>query len=102
MRVVKHGRSTQRTEGIISDYPIHAVVTLKHSDLTVVARFNNQMRIESADRLAFVEPGDSGSLIIDESTSSAVGLFFAAPDSGLFGFASPIGEVLRLLEVDLL
>ena len=102
MQVIKHGRTTQRTEGIISDFPIHTVVTLKHSDLTLVARFNNQMRIESADKLAFAEGGDSGSLIIDKETRNAVGLFFAAPDTGSFAFANPIGEVFRLLDIDLL
>jgi hypothetical protein len=102
MQVVKHGRSTQITEGTITDYPIHVVVTLKHADLSLVARFNNQMRIEPSDQLAFAEGGDSGSLIIDKESNQAVGLFFAAPDTGAYAFANPIEAVFKLLEIDLL
>ena len=78
------------------------LVTLRHSDLTRVARFSNQILIESADGLAFSEGGDSGSLIVDPTTNCAVGLLFAAPDSGLFAYANPIGKVLEALEIELL
>lgn len=102
MKVLKHGRSTHLTEGVITDYPIHTVVTLSHSDLTLVARFNNQIRVRSNDRLQFADRGDSGSIIVLKETLEAIGLFFAAPDSGDFGFANPIKDVFEVLGVDLL
>jgi hypothetical protein len=100
--VVKHGRASGLTPGIIKEFPAHTVVTLRHSDLTLVATFVNQIRIDSTDQLAFSEGADSGSLIVDPATKRAVGLLFSGPDVGAFAYANPIGSVLKALDIDLL
>jgi hypothetical protein len=102
MLVRKHGRTTGLTEGEISDVSYDALVGMDHSDPNVVALFENQIRIEGAAGTPFALGGDSGSAVIHRSRLEAVGLFFAGPDSGSYGVANPIQDVLTALEIELL
>jgi hypothetical protein len=102
MRVRKHGRTTGFTEGVISDVSYDPLVGMSHLDPTVVALFEDQIRIEVAQpHLAFALGGDSGSLVVSGPNRRAVGLFFACPPSGSYGVANPIERVLSALDIAL-
>jgi|GEM_PF-5809720 len=49
----------------------------------------------------FAISGDSGSLVVGKDTAHAVGLYFAGPQSGVYGVANDIGSVLSELEIAL-
>ena len=101
--VRKHGRTTGFTEGTVTDESYNALVGMDHGDPSVVALFENQMRIESIPPYsAFGLGGDSGSLVVDKSKVEAVGLYFAGPPSGSYGIANHIADVLAELQIELL
>jgi hypothetical protein len=103
MRVRKHGRTTGLTEGFVDDESIDAVVGMDHDDPSVVALFQNQLRLERvAPFPSFGLGGDSGSLVVAGDGLNAVGLYFAGPPSGVYGLANPIADVLSELEVQLI
>jgi len=103
MLVRKHGRTTGYTEGIVTDESIDALIGMDHNNPNIVARFTNQMRIERiAPFPAIGLGGDSGSLVVKKATREAVGLYFAGPDSGIYGLANHIGDVINELEIQLL
>ncbi len=103
MRVRKHGRTSGYTEGIVTDESYDALIGMDHSDPSVLALFENQLRIERvAPYPAFGLGGDSGSLIVMKAERRAVGLYFAGPQSGVYGVANHIEEVLNQLEIALL
>jgi hypothetical protein len=58
-----------------------------------VARFVNQIYVAST----FIRSGDSGSLMVTETSENPVGLCFAGGSSS--AFANPIGPVLQQLGV---
>ena len=62
--------------------------------------FDQVFEVES-DGAPFAEPGDSGSLAVDDS-GRAIGLLFAVSDDRRVAYANPIHEVLGALEIDLL
>ena len=100
--VKKHGRTSGFTEGVITDESYDALVGMDHSNPSVVAKFEDQIRIELvAPYSAFGLGGDSGSLVVNGS-NQAVGLYFAGPPGGYYGIASPIAEVLSALEIAIL
>ena len=100
--VKKHGRTSGFTEGVITDESYDALVGMDHSDPSVVAKFEDQIRIELvAPYSAFGLGGDSGSLVVNCS-NQAVGLLFAVPPGGSYGIANPIAEVLSALEIAIL
>lgn len=100
MAVRKHGRTTGLTYGRVTDVSYDALVGMDHADPTVIALFEDQVRIEgAAPTPVFGLGGDSGSLVVGRRNRRAVALYFAGPESGLYGIASPIREVTRLLEI---
>ena len=103
LEVRKHGRTSGYTEGIVTDESIDALVGMDHNNPNIVARFTNQMRIERiAPFPAFGLGGDSGSLVVKKATREAVGLYFAGPDSGIYGLANHIADVIIELEIQFL
>jgi hypothetical protein len=102
MPVRKHGRTTGLTGGVIVDESYDALVGMDHLDPGIVALFENQMRIEVRPPFAAIGlGGDSGSLVVDDGSGAAVGLYFAGPPSGDYGIANHIEDVLRALEIEL-
>ncbi len=100
--VKKHGRTSGFTEGVITDESYDALVGMDHSDPSVVAKFEDQIRIEVVSpHSAFGLSGDSGSLVVN-SSNQAVGLYFAGPPGGFYGIANPIANVLSALEIAIL
>jgi len=102
MRVRKHGRTTGYTEGVVTDIYYDVIVGMDHADPSVTATFANQVRIErTAPYPAIGLGGDSGSLVVHGDKAKAVGLYFAGPESGAYGIANPIEEVLQDLQIAL-
>jgi hypothetical protein len=102
MQVRKHGRTTGYTEGVVTDESVNALVGMDHGDPSIVALFENQIRIERiAPYPAFGLGGDSGSLVVMKAETKAVGLYFAGPPSGVYGLANHIQDVFNELEIKL-
>lgn len=91
--VHKLGRTTGHTTGTITQ--TNVVVDVQFG--AGIARFENQMSIESGVTDSFSAGGDSGSLIVD-TDDNAVGLLFAGND--VTTFANPIDEVLVALSIE--
>lgn len=100
--VRKHGRTSGFAEGVVTDELIDALVAMDHSDPSVVALFQNQMRLAPTPPYSAIGlGGDSGSLVVASATREAVGLYFANPASGEYGYANHIGDVIAELEITL-
>lgn len=94
--VQKFGRTSLLTTGKVTS--INGIVEVSYG--AGVARFVNQVFVES--KKAFLKAGDSGSLLVTQSTSAnPVGLLFASDSSGKFAIANPIGPVLAELGVSI-
>lgn len=90
IRVVKSGRSTELTSGIITD--INASVRVNYGQFS--ATFKEQILLSRMSA-----GGDSGSAIVSED-GYAIGLLFAGSES--ITVANPIGNVLNALGVELI
>jgi len=89
MPVQKYGRTTGLTTGTISG--VNATVAINYPAGT--AYFVGQILISSSNKKAFVDGGDSGSLVVtNNANKNPVGLIFAK--SGNYGYASPIDWIL--------
>ncbi len=103
MVVMLHGRTSGYTEGIVTDESYDALVGMDHNDPSIVALFDDQVRIERANGFpSFGLGGDSGSLVVSKEGTNAVGLYFAGPSNGFYGIANHIERVLTDLEIELL
>jgi hypothetical protein len=89
MRVIKSGRTSGLTQGVIMQ--IDVTVDVQYDARK--ARFANQIMVTP-----FSEPGDSGSLVLDYERN-AVGLLFSG--SSLITVVNPIRPVLTALRVEL-
>jgi hypothetical protein len=102
LAVLKHGRTTGLTEGVVTDESVNSLVGMDHADPTVVALFENQLRVDLvAPHPAIGLGGDSGSLVLSRAETEAVGLYFANPPSGEYGLANHIADVLAELQIEL-
>lgn len=103
MEVRKHGRTTGYTEGVVTDEALDVVVRMDHNNPNIDAKFEDQIRIEKIDPYSAIgQGGDSGSLVVNKFNPEAIGLYFAGPPDGTYGIASPIEDVLRELQIELL
>lgn len=89
MIVKKSGRTTGVTYGRIR--VINAIVSVHYHNGRIL-KFTDQILVN-----AFDQPGDSGSLVLDEY-NRAIGLLFAGSDR--YTFINPINPVLDLLGVE--
>jgi hypothetical protein len=99
MLVMKTGRTTGHTRGQIFD--IFADANVPYEDKNgneFIATFSNQILIVGTGR-SFSTNGDSGSLIVDQTTKRATGLLFAG--SSTHTIANRIEDVLDALGVTL-
>jgi hypothetical protein len=92
MKVMKVGRTTGKTTGVIQD--VHFRFTLDYEGEIGEVGFVDQVLCSR-----YTEGGDSGSLVIDKATGRAVGLHFAGASGG--SVFNPIDEVLKALGVQL-
>lgn len=68
-----------------------------------VPLFQNQFRIVPSPAFPSIgKGGDSGSLIVEQDTPQAVGLYFANPSTGEYAYANHIAAVVHDLEIELL
>jgi hypothetical protein len=96
MRVKKFGRTTGLTIGVMYDYvPTPWQIEYKSNHFTGLAWFTDTWTIRPADpQEPFALPGDSGSLIVTEDATAAIGLLFAANNRGDRARIMPISDVL--------
>lgn len=92
LSVCKHGRTTGYTIGTIRAVSVDISVRTSQG----MAWFKNQIEID-ADPPPFSQPGDSGSLIVEQGNNVPVGLLFAG--DGTRTLANPIDEVLTAFDV---
>jgi len=88
MKVVKVGRTTNKTTGTVRD--VHFRFVLDYDDLGKSVGFIDQVFCTR-----YSKPGDSGSLVLDQKSAKAVGLHFAGANGG--SVFSPIDTVLGQL-----
>jgi hypothetical protein len=98
--VIKQGRTTGLTRGTVSAIEVDGVA-VAYSAGTL--RFDNQIEITGAAG-AFSAGGDSGSLIVDQSTLGGAALLFAGSETGGPGgagvtYGNPLGTVFERLGV---
>jgi hypothetical protein len=95
MAVQKFGRSTLLTKGTITG--INATMAVGYAD-DWYAWFSGQIIVEASS--AFIQPGDSGSLVVtDDVNANAVGLLFAGNAEGTMSILNPIDGVLQYFHV---
>jgi hypothetical protein len=97
--VRKRGRTTGLTTGRIAS--VDATLRLDYRDGLGVRVLRDQLRIEAVGGGSMGDYGDSGSVFVDND-NQVVGLHVAGNTTGTAAFASPIGKVLRELDVDLI
>jgi hypothetical protein len=82
MAVTKAGRTTGVTQGTIRAIRVRGVlVNYGTRQNPIIATFDNAITITGAGGTAFSNPGDSGSVILDQATGRPVALLFAGDDS---------------------
>lgn len=98
MRVKKCGRTTGVTVGTIEAFiatPMPLPYRLKNFNALVWFTDIWTVRADAGDIIA--QGGDSGSLVVTEDGTQAVGLLFAANPRGDYAWIAPISSVLELL-----
>lgn len=98
MKVKKFGRTTGLTLGTVEAFVATPwALSYKSKKFSADVWFQNTWTVRSEDAEPFALPGDSGSLIVTEDGSAAVGLLFAVNNRGEYGIFCPIEDVLRAL-----
>lgn len=97
MAVQKRGRTTGLTEGVVED--VAATLSIDFGPPYGTVDLERQIVVRGTDG-AFLEEGDSGSLLVETASSRAVGLCAAGSDDGV-GAACDIVAVLGSLSVTL-
>ena len=98
MRVMKSGRTTQFTQGIISSIDTDVRVNYGTPAAPLMALFTNQIIIRGLKGKVFSLGGDSGSLIVNEN-EKGVGLLFAGNNT--ITIANHIKPVLDRFKIEI-
>ncbi len=97
MTVKKFGRTTLLTRGTVTG--INATMAVGYAD-NWYAWFSGQIIVETTG--SFVQPGDSGSLVVtDDTYANPVGLLFAGNANGTMAIVNPIDKVLKYFGVSI-
>jgi hypothetical protein len=99
LTVLKHGRTTGLTRGVITD--VDADIRVDYPGFGAALFINTVMIRGLPPTTPFSEGGDSGSLIVD-AAHRACALLFAGASATDVTFANPLAAVLRRLRVRLL
>jgi hypothetical protein len=98
LKVKKFGRTTGLTRGTIEALvPTPWILPYRSSKFNAVVWFMDTWTVRSDDGDPFALGGDSGSLIVSEDASSAIGLFFAGNYKGDKGIFAPIEDVFKCI-----
>lgn len=99
MRVKKFGRTSGLTFGSVLS-PIEQIsLNFAINELSVKIWFQNVWMVKGINGGTFAKEGDSGSLVVTDNGTDAVGLLFACSNTkqgGSFGLIIPISRVLDL------
>ncbi|MDB5072982.1 MAG: hypothetical protein JWM87_4093 [Candidatus Eremiobacteraeota bacterium] len=100
MEVEKFGRTTGHTVGTITSVAFGVGVPYEDpAGQTIEVNFAEQVTITTSDGSPFSSPGDSGSVVLQRGTGTAVALVTAG--TGTYTMANPIRRVLyELGELD--
>lgn len=101
MKVEKWGRTTGHTRGIITATDVDLQVEYGSELFDFVDQFEVKGSVVKGKKTAFCRGGDSGSVIVQRTAHTAVGLLFSGAPGGTT-FATPIEAVLRAFSVDIL
>jgi hypothetical protein len=96
MTVVKAGRTTSSTAGTV--FEVNGTVQVVYPNIGIVT-FDSQIFVEDVNG-PFSAAGDSGALVVDQSSRAGTGLLFAKTPDG-FTACNPLGAVLTALGVTL-
>jgi hypothetical protein len=88
MKVVKRGRTSGDTQGVVRDVNFSAVIPYP--------RMGDIGFIDQVLCSQYSRPGDSGSIVVDKETGKIVGLHFAGSDEG--SVFNPIDAVMKALK----
>lgn len=97
MTVIKDGRTTQSTVGMITD--LHVNINVGYDPFPAGAEMREQIGIRGI-RAPFSMPGDSGSLIVTADSKQPVALLFAGSSDNGVTFANPIQAVMSALGIE--
>jgi hypothetical protein len=97
MTVVKDGRTTQSTVGMVTD--LHVNISVGYEPFPAGAEMRDQVGIRGIQD-AFSKPGDSGSLIVTAGTKQPVALLFAGSNDNSVTFGNPIQAVMAALGIN--
>jgi hypothetical protein len=96
LRVKKAGRTTGVTIGVCEAFvPTPWILPYKTGRFSAMVWFSETWTVRSDDADPFALAGDSGSLVVKEDGSAAVGLLFAVNNKGQYGIMMPIQSVLK-------
>jgi hypothetical protein len=96
MRVVKSGRTTGVTRGIVTDVAVDGVeVNYGTPNAPRIAVFDGCIEIEGEGGQSFSMPGDSGAVVLEEETGHPSALLFAG--DGVHTTACDLGSLCRRL-----
>ncbi|MBZ0294207.1 MAG: S1 family peptidase [Anaerolineae bacterium] len=98
MKVVKSGRASAITHGVVDS--INGRITMSYSSGDYVIQ-PTLLIVPATDGEVVSQPGDSGSIWLEESTMRAVGLHFAGGNIPERAVAINMTAVLAALEIDL-
>ena len=102
MPVLKAGRTTGVTKGVVTALAVETWISWSIQDPSMRYRFVDLIRIDGETAgVPFALPGDSGALVVAESSLAAVALYSAGTDQGHYGLASPISTVEKCLDVQI-
>ena len=88
MRIVKRGRTSGETEGVVRD--VHFSIAIRYPGIGKLGFIDQVLCTQ------YSAGGDSGSIVVDKATGALVGLHFAgSPKGSVF---NPIREVVKQLK----
>lgn len=97
MTVMKNGRTTQSTVGMVTD--LHVNITVGYDPFPAGAEMRDQIAVRGISG-SFSMPGDSGSLIVTAASKQPVALLFAGSSDNGVTFGSPISAVMSALDIE--
>lgn len=95
MRVKKYGRTTGLTLGEVESFVLTGQPLPYDSRYFKGTVWVEQTWTIRGDNGLFALPGDSGSLVVTEDGTAAVGLLFAESNKGQYGWIVPLDHVMR-------
>jgi hypothetical protein len=97
MSVMKNGRTTQSTIGMLTDVGVN--ISVGYDPFPAGAEMRDQLAFRGVNG-PFSKPGDSGSLIVTAGSKQPVALLFAGSSDNSVTFGNPIAAVMNALGIN--